>query len=269
MGQKLQRYGGWAIITGASSGIGAEFARQIAAQGVSCILVARRENRLRSIAKELAQEHNVDVQYVVQDLASDDCADVLEEAIGDVEVGMLVNNAGFGDGGAFHTREEHRIAEMVKLNCLAPALLTRRFLPHMIERQKGAVITVASVLGLFPCPYEALYGATKAFDASFGEALYYELQGTGVDAITISPALTATEFLIAEGLPAHHVDRIYRGATPASRIASITLKALGRRPVVGPRDFHLASFGLRVLPRGWITRAVSIGMKRNLLTHER
>ncbi len=263
--KNLKEYGGYALVTGASAGIGTEFARQIAAQGVSCVLVARRQDRLEALRDELTRAHKVDVRCVAFDLSREDCAERLLEATKDIPVGILVNNAGFGDGGAFETKRPERMAEMIKLNCIAPALLSRAYVPAMLERKRGAIVMVSSGLGIVACPYEAVYGATKAFDLSLGEALSSELEGTGVDVVTICPAATATEFLAVEGFTEEECKKAYRNADTAEYIARITLEGLGRKTVVLAKDSAMINAVRRVVPR---SRAVSIlksNMKRRLV----
>ncbi len=179
-----------ALITGASSGIGEEFARQLAVRGYDLILVARREDRLRKLADSLTMTSHV----VGCDLIND--ADKLPGKVSKlgVDVDLLVNNAGFGLRGRFLDAPEGRDAEMVRLNCEAVVILTRAFLPAMLERGRGGIITVASTAGMQPLPYEAVYGATKAFALNFTEALHMELRGTGVKALAVNPGPVPTEW---------------------------------------------------------------------------
>ena len=179
-----------ALITGASSGIGAEFARQLAARGSELILVARREDRLLELAEELPSNTHV----VTCDLANE--ADKLFSKVRRrrLDVDLLVNNAGFGLRGRLLDAPDGRNAEMVRVNCEAVVTLTRAFLPGMIERRRGGIITVASTAGLQPLPYEATYGATKAFATNFTEALHMELRGTGVKALAVNPGPVPTEW---------------------------------------------------------------------------
>lgn len=179
-----------ALITGASSGIGEEFAKQLAARGSDLILVARREDRLRALADSLDTTTHV----VPCDLVHD--AHKLQGEVTKlgVDIDLLVNNAGFGLRGRFLDAPEGRDAEMVRVNCEAVVVLTRSFLPGMIERGRGGVITVASTAGMQPLPYEATYGATKAFALNFTEALHMELRGTGVKALAVNPGPVPTEW---------------------------------------------------------------------------
>jgi len=265
MTKPLKEYGGWALVTGASAGIGAAMARELAANGVACILVARRVDRLEALATELREAHSLEVHCIAADLATREGVNQVVDGVGDRPVGILINNAGFGDGGDFHSKDPDRIAEMVGLNCQAVALLTRAFLPTMVERKNGAVITVASTLALVGCPYEALYGATKAFDLSFSEALSGELKGSGVTALCVCPSLTATEFLVVEGMSPERAKAVYRRADTPEKISRMAFRALGRKQVVGPRDFKLVSFIKRILPRSVVSNMIGSGMKRMIL----
>ena len=181
---------GTALVTGASSGIGEQFARQLAARGHDLVLVARREDRLEALAAELPTE----AQVIPCDLGVDAAA--LPGRVDElgVEVDLLVNNAGFGSYGRFWEIEEGVDAEMVRVNCEAVVTLTRAFLPAMVRRGRGGVITVASVSGVQPLPYTATYSASKAFALRFTEALNEELRGSGVRCLAVNPGPVPTEW---------------------------------------------------------------------------
>lgn len=245
----LKDYRGWALITGASAGIGREFARAIAARGVSCVLVARRADRLEELAVELREKHGVECRCVEQDLAAPGAVDRVVEAVADIPIGILVNNAGLGHAGRFESRDPARLAAMVQLNCAVPVLLTRAFIPAMVERKRGAVIMVSSVLGIVTCPYESVYAATKAFDLHLGEALYSEYRGSGVDVITLCPQATKTEFLTAQGFTQEESDTRHRMANRPEDIVELTLRKLGRKPTTGPFLMTAADAIIRILPR--------------------
>jgi hypothetical protein len=257
----LKRYGGWALITGASAGIGREFARAIAARGVNCIVVARRRDRLEELAGELRTKHGVECMPIAMDLSVDDCAADLQSALGDTPVGILVNNAGFGHAGDFVTRDPKRLASMIRLNCMTPMLLTHALLPAMVARGTGAVIMVSSLAGHFAAPYEAVYGATKAFDLSLGEAIAIELRGTGIDVITLCPAGTNTEFFAAEGLSEDAIRVATRMSTPPEKVVEITLRRLGKRASTGPLFTSAAVFMGRFLPRTIPARLLGTGIR--------
>jgi uncharacterized protein len=179
-----------ALVTGASSGIGAEFAKQLSERDYEVILVARRKERLEELASKLPGQAHV----VVCDLASE--ADQLSDKVAalGLEVDVLVNNAGFGTHGRFTEIDAAREAEEVRLNCGALVTLTHAFVPGMLERKRGGVITVASTAGMQPLPYETTYSASKAFARTFSDALAAELRGTGVKVLCVNPGPVPTEW---------------------------------------------------------------------------
>ena len=257
----LKHYEGWALITGASAGIGREFARAIAAQGVNCALVARRKERLEELAEELHSAHGVDCMAIPLDLSVDGCVDELMDVLGDTPIGILVNNAGFGHSGEFATRDPERLAEMVRLNCLTPVLLTRAIVPEMLDRETGAVIMVSSLAGFVGAPYESVYGATKAFDLSLGEALYHELKRKGIDVVTLCPANTATEFFEAEGLPEETIKLATRMSASAEHVVDITLRRLGRGSIASPLMTRAAVLAGRAIPRSLSAKLMGKGIQ--------
>jgi len=184
-----------ALITGASSGIGAAFARRLAEEGYDLVLLARREDRLRSLAAEIQARCPVKVETMKADLS--DPADVarvaaLIEAMENLT--LLVNNAGFGTGGNFASVDLQPELNMIQVHVLASVQLTRAALPGMIARGHGGIINVSSMGGFAPMPGSATYGATKAYLNSFTESLQAELEGTGVRVQALCPGMTITEF---------------------------------------------------------------------------
>lgn len=222
-----------ALITGASAGIGEEFARQLAARGYDLILVARRKERLDQLSQELPTTAHV-IEF---DLASDAAKLPDEVAKLGVDVDLLVNNAGFGLRGHFADLPADREAEMVRVNCEAVVTLTHAFLPAMVERGEGGVITVASTAGMQPLPYETTYGATKAFAISFMEALSMELRGTGVRALVVNPGPVKTEWQAVAGYDEN--TKILPGMITAERCVTDSLRAYDRakRSVIPGRLF--------------------------------
>ena len=220
-----------ALVTGASSGLGAEFARQLAARGHDLVLVARREERLRELAAELPTKAEV----IGCDLANEPGSlPGRVEALG-IEIDLLVNNAGFGTYGRFTEIPEGRDAEMIRLNCEAVVILTRAFLPGMLERRRGGVIVVASTAGIQPIPYEAAYAGSKAFALAFTEGLNAELRGTGVKAMAVNPGPVPTEWQSVAG-DLQGTERV-PGAIDAPQAVRESLRAFdrGRRTVIPGR----------------------------------
>src|SRR5215212_5624996 len=184
------------LITGASSGIGAEIARRLAARGLDVALVARREKRLRELAEEISGAHGVEAEVFTADVSKERSRNRL---VDDVEqrgltIEVLVNNAGFGSGGRFTKLDAAKEASMVRTNCEAVVALTGQYLPQMAERGRGAVLNVASLIAFQPVPFQATYGATKAFVLSFTDALHEEMRGTGVTVCAVCPGPVRTEF---------------------------------------------------------------------------
>jgi hypothetical protein len=169
-------------------------------------------------------------------------------AAADLEIAMLVNNAGVGYVGRFHEQQPARLAAMVQLNCAAPVSLTAALLPKMVQRGRGAVIFTGSVSGSQPLPLHSLYSATKVFDNFLGEALWGELQGTGVDVLSLLPGSTDTEFAAA-------ADELPHGGASAADVVADALDALGQQPSVinGWFNWLRANAGVRLLPRSILT----------------
>jgi len=238
------RYGDWGLVTGASAGIGAEFARALARDGVSVVLTARRGERLRDLAAELEKSHQVSTRVVEADLADPAASDQLVAAVADLEIGVLVNNAGFGYAGRFDKLDGQRLLDMVNVNCTAPLVLTSKLLPGMLERGRGAVVITGSAAGHQPLPLHGVYSATKAFDLFLGESLAVEMRDLGVDVVVLEPGSTETEFQQVAGEIAHS------GETPY-QVVQVALDALGRQPSVisGGFNWLRSNAATRLLPR--------------------
>jgi short-subunit dehydrogenase len=191
-----------ALVTGASSGIGAEIARELARRGHGVVLVARREQRLRDLATELAADHGVRAEVLTADLADAAERDRLVaaiEALG-LEVEILVNNAGHGDNARLNSADRERVIAMVRLNCEALLDLQARYSVAMFERRRGAIINVASTAAFQPMPGTATYAASKAFVLSLSEGTHAELKGVGVTVTALCPGPVKTEFTDVAGI---------------------------------------------------------------------
>ena len=186
-----------ALITGASAGIGREFARQLAGRARSMILIARREEQLLELNHELQQQHeNLRVHIRKADLSNLAQLKELMESLDreQIEFDLLVNNAGLGDAGLFATSDPTRNEQMLLVNVVALTSLTRHLLPHMIAKRHGGILNVSSSAGFLPIPGDGVYAATKAYVTSFSEALRAELRGTGVSVCALCPGPVQTEF---------------------------------------------------------------------------
>ncbi|HKH42978.1 MAG TPA: SDR family oxidoreductase [Solirubrobacterales bacterium] len=191
-----------ALVTGASSGIGASIAAEFASRGYSLVLVARREERLRSLATELSSDHSVDAEIITADLGDEGDRDRLQEELRSRgrAVEVLVNNAGFGHQADFAPSPRDRMVEMVRVNVEAVVDLTSRFIGPMVERGRGSVINIASTAAFQPLPGSAVYAASKSFVLSFSEALRTELRGSGVTVTAVCPGPVRTEFTEVAGV---------------------------------------------------------------------
>ena len=244
--QWTEKYGPWALVTGASSGLGVEFVRQLAAKGLNCVLVARRQDRMDALASDVQKTHGVQTRVIARDLTRDSACEQVAEAVADLEIGLLINNAGYGLAGKYHLLDPDRQVNMTVLNCVVPVLLTNFFLPPMRKRGRGGLIFLASTAGYQPTPTFATYGATKAFNLMLGEALWREYRKDGIDSLALSPGFTQTEFMQV----AHIKDAgAYREATPDAVVA-MALRKLGRKGSSIHGGFNrILNFAGRLLPR--------------------
>lgn len=185
-----------ALVTGASAGLGAEFARQLAARGTDLVLVARREDRLRQLADDLAEAHGVEVEVLAADLVQADDVEQVAKRLTAVSgpVDLLVNNAGFGMYGEFARLDGDRQLQMLQLNAAVLTRLTHAIVPQLRAAGAGGVVNVASTAAFQPDPYGAVYGATKAYVLSLSQALHEELARDGVRVLALCPGFTRTEF---------------------------------------------------------------------------
>jgi short-subunit dehydrogenase len=239
------------LVTGASSGLGLEFARQLAARGSDLVLVARSADRLAAVADEMQARFRVAVTALPADLSLDAEVSRVAAFMETTEIDVLVNNAGFGTYGDFaglDARREH--AEMM-LNAVAAVDLAHAALPYMLARRSGGIITVASSIAFQPSPRQAVYGATKAFGLAFSEALWAETRGTGVRIVALCPGPVETGFLASLGDQRATSSVIYRRTTNAANVVQAGLRGFDRDAmtvVPGLRTRFLAE-GHRLLPR--------------------
>jgi short-subunit dehydrogenase len=256
-----------ALITGASAGLGREFARQLAGRARSLVLVARREQRLNELRDELMQQHpNLSVHVRKTNLA--DLAQ-LEELIAwlereKIDVDLLINNAGLGDYGSFATSDPARSDEMLMVNVVALTSLTRKLLPSMIARKRGAILNVSSSAGFLPIPGMAVYAASKAYVNSFSEALRVELRGTGLSVSALCPGPVHTEFgEIAKRQgrePERGPEFVYVSAEQVVQDALAALEA--DRPLVIPGlAMKLGMFLVRITPMSILRWAARFSAK--------
>lgn len=252
---------GTALITGASSGIGAAFAQALAQRGMNVVLVARSEDRLLALANTLKSQYGIRADVMVQDLTQPDAAASVykaAEALG-VAVDLLINNAGFGDYGAFGDRPRQTQLDMVQLNIAALVDLTHQFLPQMQERKSGSILNIASIAGFQPMPYFSVYAATKAFVLSFSEALWAENQTTGVHIMAVCPGPTESRFFEVANFP-QTLASDGQGIVSAEVVVQEALQALDKMQsnvVTGGMGNQMIVNASRFLPRQTLVNGIA------------
>ncbi|MDF5707354.1 MAG: SDR family oxidoreductase [Nostoc sp. S4] len=242
-----------ALITGASSGIGKAFAQELAARKTNLVLVARSEDQLNQLAKELKEQFKIQVDVIVKDLTQPNAA----AAVFDVTkakgltIDLLINNAGFGSYGDFAESDGERQIKIVQLNILALVDLTHKFLPLMRQRRSGSIINVSSITGFQPIPYVSVYAASKAFIISFSEALWAENHQHGVRILVTCPGPIETNFFTEANFPpalAGSTEKVYS----SEEVVRASLKALDEgQPtvIIGDTTTQIRSILARLVPR--------------------
>jgi uncharacterized protein len=247
----------WALVTGASAGIGKALAEELAKGGTNLVLTARREDRLRSIAQELSTSHNIRAEIFVADLAQPLAPEAIFQFTQQkgLSIDLLVNNAGFGQYGELHKTDTDRLLQMVQVNCAAVLHLTHLFVPEMVARRRGDVLIVASTAAFQAVPYITTYAATKVFDLYLAEGLAEELQPYGIRVCALCPGTTTSEFHEIAGHPAHSKGR----QQSAETVARNGLKALaaGKSYVISGLANYLGTHGERLVPRRFVTRVAA------------
>lgn len=261
-----------ALVTGASSGLGADLARELARDGHNLVLVARREALMQAMAVELHAAHRVRVTVISANLGVLDAASRLAaelERRGIVALDVLVNSAGFGDYMSFAQAEPTRLSEMIQLNVSVLTELTRTFLPGMIARGHGRILLVGAAAGFAPGPGAAVYHATKAYVLCLGEALAYELRGSGVTVTTLCPGPTRTGFAAASGAEGTRLYCDRGGAMESAAVARVAYRAMmrGRRLVTpGLKNKLSAALG-RFAPRSLMLGTLAERLARTTSNH--
>lgn len=248
-----ERYGPTALVTGASSGIGLAMAEELADRGFNLVLTARRTDRLDALAQRLHSSHATRTRVIGADLADPKApAHILAETA-DEDIGLVVSNAGFNIKGPFEAQNASDMARMLTVNCHSPMQLAHGFVPRLKARGRGGLVLTASVEGLIGCPYSTAYSASKALVVSLGEGLWGEMQGTGVDVLTLCPGATETEATAGmEGI---------RNLQAAHEVARLTLDNLTEGPTFVPNAHYREMFSaLAAMPR----REALAGMAQNM-----
>jgi short-subunit dehydrogenase len=247
----------WAVITGASAGIGWALADQLAAEGAKLVLTARRRDRLEQLAQKLTAGHSATVEIFPLDLAKPGApAELFAFTQGKgIDVDLLINNAGFGGYGEFHKVSLDWFRDMVQVNVAAVVDLTHRYLAGMVERRRGDIMIVASTAAFQPVPYISCYAATKGFDLLFAEGLAEEVRQYGVRVCALCPGPTDTEFMAVAKQP----QRLFRLAETAEKVARTGLEALdaGKTYVVSGLLNYVQVHAERLAPRPFVARSAA------------
>ena len=251
--------GKWALVTGASAGIGKALAEELARGGTNLVLTARRRERLEELANSLAAKHKIQTKVFAADLTEADSPEKIFQFTREqgIEVDLLVNNAGFGAYGEFPTIEMHRLTGMVQVNCAAVVHLTRLYLPEMVARRRGYVLIVASTASFQSVPYISTYAATKAFDLLFAEGLAEEMRPHGVRVCALCPGSTESEFSQVAGQA--HIAATRANRESAEKVARTGLRALaaGKSYVISGVGNYLGVLGQRLVSRRLVARVAA------------
>lgn len=258
-----------ALITGASYGIGATFARELAARQTNLILVARSEDKLQELATELQNKYQIQAEVIVQDLTEPGAGTKVFEIVTQKEltVDLLINNAGFGDYGTFADRELQRQLDMVQLNIKVLVELTYLFLREMQERRSGSIINVSSIGGFQPIPYLSVYAASKAFILSFTEALWAENKNTGVRIQALCPGPTESNFMENARLPQSVGATSSQNFATSEQVVRDSLDALNKNQstVVAGSFVNQIIVNLpRLFPRNVLVNAIEKQFKKSM-----
>ena len=250
--------GKWALVTGASAGIGVALAEELARGGTKLALTARRKDRLDALAKRLAETYKVQTEVFPADLAEPSAPKKIFAFTRQrgIEIDLLINNAGFGKYGEFPVVDRQRLLDMVQVNCAAVLHLTHLFLQGMVARRCGDILILASTASFQAVPYISTYAATKAFDLLFAEGLAEEMKPYGIHVCALCPGTTESEFHTVAGQ-----NQFVRKGETAEKVAHTGLRALaaGKSYVISGLGNYLGAHGERLVPRRFVTR-VAAGM---------
>jgi uncharacterized protein len=253
--------GKWALVTGASAGIGLALANRLAADGTHLVLSARRTDRLKNLAAELSTKHGIRVEICPSDLTRPEApAEIHAFTTGKgLEIELLVNNAGFGAFGYIQDIPAARSLEMIQVNCAAVVHLTQLYVPAMIARRRGDILIVASVAAFQAVPFNSVYAATKAFDLIFAQGIAEELREFGVGVCALCPGSTTTEFQEVARQP----DRVFRAAETADKVARVGLEAMaqGKSYVISGARNRLMVEAERLAPRQFVAKMAAKMMR--------
>ena len=257
-----KRYGSWAIVTGASSGIGREMALRLAESGLNLVLVARSKQVLEQMAVDWRDRYSIEVKVLAVDLSMDAGNRIILEETQNLDIGLLVAAAGFGTSGAFLECPIETEMEMLNVNCRSLLELTWHLGRRFAKRGNGGIVLMSSIVGFQGAPFAAHYAATKAYVQTLAEALYVELAPMGIDVIASAPGPTNSGFASRAGM------KLGMALNPVD-VAQVTLNALGKKPTILPGFISkLLTYSLAFLPR-WARVQIMGGVMRDMTKHQR
>jgi short-subunit dehydrogenase len=251
----INKYGKWALITGASSGIGAEFAMQLAALNFNLVLVARRKEKLDQLSAELIAKNNIEALVISIDLSNPNFLESIKQQTNHLDIGLLINNAGFAITGSFLNDKLENQLSLLDVNCKAPLILSHYFGNKMLVKGSGGIINIASTAAFLPLPYWSNYAASKAYLLSFSEGIWHELKHKGIDVLAVCPGPTQTEFASIAKVN-------FKGMT-ANDVVNYALKNIGKKPtvIVGFAN-QFSTFFLRFFSRKTLIKFGAIFTKK-------
>jgi hypothetical protein len=254
--------GKWALVTGASAGIGVALAEELGKGGTNLVLTARRKDRLDAVAERLSSTYRVQTEAFPADLTDPTAPEKIFDFTRDrgIEIDLLINNAGFGKYGEFPSVDRQRLLDMMQVNCTAVVHLTHLFVQGMVARRRGGILILASTAGFQAVPYISTYAASKAFDLLFAEGLAEEMKPYGIRVCALCPGSTESEFHTVAGQ-----EKFEHRKETAKKVAQTGLKALaaGKSYVISGLGNYLGAHGQRLVPRRFVTRTAARMFKPN------
>jgi len=255
-----QKYGPWALVTGASSGIGKSISEQLAQQGLNLVAVARNQSNLETLKSDLEAKYGIQVETIAQDLSKPEASSVIAEQTADTDIGLLIANAGIENDGPFINNDAQDESHLLALNIVSPMQMSHAFAKRFAERGKGGILFVSSLFGYQGVPYVANYSASKAYILSLGEALNVELKPQGIDVTVLSPGLTNTPMI--DNMPVDFNKMPITSHSP-DLVARVGLNALGKKATVVPGLINkIYAWENRFIPRSWPVKLFGFLIKR-------
>jgi short-subunit dehydrogenase len=244
-----KKYGPWALVTGASSGIGKALSTQLAGNGLNIVAVARNADNLNKLKKELEHSYNINVKTIAADLSNSKSYELINEQTKDLDIGLLIANAGTENNGLFSDNEITSEEQLIAVNVTSPMKLSHEFSQRFEKRGSGGIVLVSSLFGYQGIPLVANYSATKAYILSLGEALNVELKPKGIDVTVLSPGLTKTA--MSQNMAINFNKMPITSHSP-EYVAQVALSALGRKATVVPGLLNkIYAWENRFIPRSW------------------